>query len=88
MPPHPLATYLQPVRRFIRQGLGYLPPALAEFVLFGLKMAWACLFGNLALRKSQTLLIRGATSPLGQAALNIAAYAGAEVIATTRKAER
>jgi NADPH:quinone reductase len=50
--------------------------------------AWACLFGSLALRKEQTLLIRGATSPLGQAALNIAAHAGAEVIATTRKPER
>jgi NADPH:quinone reductase len=50
--------------------------------------AWACLFGNLALQKGQTLLIRGATSPLGQAALNIAAHAGAEVIATSRKTER
>ena len=50
--------------------------------------AWACLFGNLALQKGQTLLIRGATSPLGQAALNLAAYGGAEVIATTRKPKR
>lgn len=49
MPPHPLATYLQPARRIIRRGLGYLPPALAEFVLFGLKMAWACLFGAIML---------------------------------------
>ena len=29
---------------------------------------WACLHDNLALNKGQTLLIRGATSPLGQAA--------------------
>jgi NADPH:quinone reductase-like Zn-dependent oxidoreductase len=50
--------------------------------------AWACLFGNLAIEKGQTLLIHGATSPLGQAALNIAAQAGAEVIATTRKPSR
>jgi NADPH:quinone reductase-like Zn-dependent oxidoreductase len=50
--------------------------------------AWACLFGNLALKKGQTLLIRGATSPLGQAALNLAAFTGAEIIATTRKPER
>lgn len=50
--------------------------------------AWACLFGNLALQQGQALLIHGATSPLGQAALNIAAHAGAEVIATTRKPER
>ena len=49
---------------------------------------WACLHDNLALKKGQTLLIRGATSPLGQAALNIAANAGAHVIATTRNAER
>ena len=49
---------------------------------------WGCLHDNLALKKGQTLLIRGATSPLGQAALNIAAHIGAHVIATTRKAER
>jgi NADPH:quinone reductase len=34
------------------------------------------------------LLIRGATSPLGQAAINIAVHAGAHVIATTRKPEK
>jgi NADPH2:quinone reductase len=50
--------------------------------------AWACLHGNLALCSGQTLVIRGATSALGQAALNIAAQAGAHVIATTRKRER
>src|SRR5258708_25221430 len=36
----------------------------------------------------QTLVIRGATSALGQAAVNIAAQAGAKVIATTRSRER
>jgi NADPH:quinone reductase-like Zn-dependent oxidoreductase len=50
--------------------------------------AWACLYGNLELRAGQTLVIRGATSALGQAALNIAAHAGAQVIATTRNRER
>ena len=50
--------------------------------------AWACLHGNLALTAGQTLVIRGATSALGQAALNIAVHAGADVIATTRKRER
>lgn len=50
--------------------------------------AWACLNGNLALQQGQTLLIRGATSALGQAALNIAAHAGVRVIATTRRRER
>lgn len=50
--------------------------------------AWTCLHGNLELAGGQTLLIRGATSALGQAALNIAAHAGARVIATTRNRER
>lgn len=50
--------------------------------------AWACLYGNLELRTGQTLLLRGATSSLGQAALNIAAGADAHVIATTRDRER
>lgn len=46
--------------------------------------AWTCLYCNLSLTAGQTLVIRGATSALGQAALNIAAHAGARVIATTR----
>ena len=50
--------------------------------------AWMCLHRNLELTAGQRLVIRGATSALGQAALNIAAQAGAEVIATTRKPER
>jgi NADPH:quinone reductase len=50
--------------------------------------AWGCLHGNLSLSAGQTLVIRGATSALGQAALNIAAHAGAYVIAITRKRER
>src|SRR5947209_10184787 len=35
--------------------------------------AWTCLHRNLELRAGQTLVIRGATSALGQSALNIAA---------------
>ena len=50
--------------------------------------AWACLYGNLRIEKGQTLLLRGATSALGQAALNIAATAGLNVIATTRNEAR
>jgi NADPH2:quinone reductase len=50
--------------------------------------AWTCLHGNLAIKKGQTLLLRGATSALGQAALNIAANAGLNVIATTRNQAR
>lgn len=50
--------------------------------------AWTCLHRNLELRASQILLIRGATSALGQAAVNIAAHAGARVLVTTRRADR
>jgi NADPH:quinone reductase len=50
--------------------------------------AWTCLYRNLELRSGQTLVLRGATSSLGQAALNIAAHAGVEVIATTRNPQR
>jgi NADPH:quinone reductase-like Zn-dependent oxidoreductase len=50
--------------------------------------AWSGLYGNLALRPGQTVLIRGATSALGQAAVNIAAEAGATVLATTRSPAR
>jgi NADPH2:quinone reductase len=49
--------------------------------------AWTCLLRNLEIRKGQTLVIRGATSALGRAALNIAHDVGATIIATTRKKE-
>jgi len=50
--------------------------------------AWAGLHQNLGLRPGQTVLVRGATSALGQAAVNIAAEDGVTVIATTRSAGR
>jgi NADPH:quinone reductase len=50
--------------------------------------AWAGLHQNLALRPGQTVLVRGAASSLGQAAVNVAAEEGATVIATTRKPDR
>jgi NADPH:quinone reductase len=50
--------------------------------------AWAGLHQNLRLRPGQTVLVRGATSALGQAAVNIAAEDGVTVIATTRSAGR
>ncbi len=50
--------------------------------------AWTCLYRNLDLQAGQTLLIRGATSALGQAAVNIAAHSGARVIATTHNVDR
>jgi NADPH:quinone reductase-like Zn-dependent oxidoreductase len=50
--------------------------------------AWIALNDNLELRAGQSLLVRGATSALGQAAVNIAGDLGAKVIATTRREER
>src|SRR6476661_248439 len=50
--------------------------------------AWTCLFRNLEIAKGQTLVIRGATSSFGQAALNMAVNAGAKVIGTTRSRDR
>src|SRR5215831_2284338 len=50
--------------------------------------AWVALTDNLAIESKQTLLVRGATSALGQAAINIAADLGAKVLATTRRQGR
>src|SRR5260370_13491845 len=50
--------------------------------------AWTCLFRNLEIAKGQTLVIRGATSSFGQAALNMAVNAGVKVTATTRNRDR
>jgi len=50
--------------------------------------AWTCLFRNLQLESGQKLLIRGATSSLGQAAVNMAVAHGAHVTATSRNQAR
>src|ERR1700739_484266 len=50
--------------------------------------AWTCLFRNLRIEWGQLLVIRGATSSFGQAALKMAVNAGARVIATTRSPDR
>jgi NADPH:quinone reductase-like Zn-dependent oxidoreductase len=50
--------------------------------------AWTCLFRNLNLRAGQTLVVRGATSSFGQAAVKMAVAADARVIATTRSPSR
>ncbi|KAI0424643.1 GroES-like protein [Xylaria sp. FL1042] len=50
--------------------------------------AYTALFKLLDLKRDETLLLRGATSTLGQAALHLAVDAGAAVTATTRRAER
>ncbi|MET3130756.1 NADPH2:quinone reductase [Oxalobacteraceae bacterium GrIS 1.11] len=60
------------------QDLAALPESYAT--------AWSCLYDNLAIQAGQLILIRGAASALGQAAMNIAAHAGLTVLATTRSA--
>lgn len=50
--------------------------------------AWTCLFRNLKLTSGQTVVVRGATSSFGQAAVKMAVAAGARVIATTRSRKR
>ena len=47
--------------------------------------AWTSVMGILRLTADQVIAVRGATSALGQAAVNIAAEIGARVIATTRR---
>ncbi|SPN97306.1 related to NADPH quinone oxidoreductase homolog PIG3 [Cephalotrichum gorgonifer] len=50
--------------------------------------AYTCLFTILDLQRGERLLVRGATSTVGQAALNLAVSAGAVVTATTRQEAR
>lgn len=50
-----------------------------------LQTAHGCLFRSLQLRKGDKLLVRGATSSVGLAAIGLAKHAGAEVLASTRK---
>jgi NADPH:quinone reductase-like Zn-dependent oxidoreductase len=50
--------------------------------------AWTCLFRNLAIASGQTIVIRGATSSFGQAAVKMAVNAGGHVIATARSRDR
>jgi NADPH:quinone reductase len=50
--------------------------------------AWVALHDNLALQPEESVLIRGATSSVGQAAVNLAVDHGAHVVATTRSSQR
>jgi len=50
--------------------------------------AWTFLHHNLSVAQGQTLLIRGGTSALGQASVNLARQLGLRVLATTRTPER
>ncbi|WP_105383837.1 DUF817 domain-containing protein [Neorhizobium alkalisoli] len=47
--PHETGPYLEPLRLVIRRALAPLPWWLSEFILFGLKQAWACLFAAIML---------------------------------------
>lgn len=46
--------------------------------------AWSCLYEVLQLKSGDVLVVRGATSALGIAAIRLARHAGATVVATTR----
>jgi NADPH:quinone reductase-like Zn-dependent oxidoreductase len=46
--------------------------------------AWSCLFANLHIKAGQVLFVRGGTSALGQAAINIAVHEGVTVLTSTR----
>jgi NADPH2:quinone reductase len=50
--------------------------------------AWSALHRNAALQSGQRLLVRGATSAVGRAVVQLAALAGAHVIATSRSRDR
>jgi NADPH2:quinone reductase len=50
--------------------------------------AWTCVHRNLSVLPGQTLLVRGGSSALGQAAVNIAAEIGVNVITTTRSRDK
>ena len=52
-----------------------------------LQTAHGCLFRSLKVARGEKVLIRGATSSVGLAAIGLAKHAGAEVSTTTRKAE-
>src|SRR6266567_6988101 len=46
--------------------------------------AWSCLFANLRIKSGQVLFVRGGTSALGQAAINIARHEGVTILTSTR----
>ncbi|MDX3849962.1 zinc-binding dehydrogenase [Streptomyces sp. AK02-01A] len=50
--------------------------------------AWTCLFRNLEITPGRTLVVRGATSAFGRAAIGLAVNAGVRVIGTSRNRER
>jgi NADPH:quinone reductase len=65
-----------------------LPWALLAAIPETYATAWTSLFRNLEIQRGQLLVLRGATSSFGQAALKMAVNVGVRVIATTRNRER
>jgi NADPH:quinone reductase-like Zn-dependent oxidoreductase len=50
--------------------------------------AWSALYLNLGIQAGQRVLVRGATSAVGQAAVQLAAAEGCTVVATSRSSQR
>lgn len=74
------ATNVVPIETSLDwEHLAALPEAYA--------VAWTCLHRNLEVRAGQLLVVRGGTSSLGQAAIDIACQLGVEVIASSRRPE-
>ncbi|GAA1253708.1 zinc-binding alcohol dehydrogenase family protein [Kitasatospora nipponensis] len=65
----------------VRSSLGWADLAAVPEVY---ATAWSGLFGTLDVRPGERVLVRGATSSLGQAAVDLAVDHGARVLATTR----
>jgi len=75
------AAHVIPIRSSLDgSSLAALPESYAT--------AWVFLHHNLKLQAGQTLLVRGGTSALGQAAINLARLESVRVLATTRSRER
>jgi NADPH:quinone reductase-like Zn-dependent oxidoreductase len=72
-----------PATNVVRVGVELSWPVLAA-VPEVYASAWSGLHYNLDVQAGQAVLVRGATSSLGQAAVNIAVDLGATVLATTR----
>lgn len=48
---HETGPSLAPLRRLVRRQLRRLPWWLSEFILLGLKQAWACLFASIMIAR-------------------------------------
>ncbi len=82
------AEYVAPPRSNVIPIETDLPWEVLAAVPESYATAWACLHQNIGIEHRDSLLVRGGTSALGQAAINIAAARGIEVLGTTRQEER